>query len=160
MPRPFDVIQAGVATRDDEHDRRQRHLAVVEDERLDVAGKVMHGHKGEPGGGGRRLGERHADEQGADQAGPLGHRHGAEVVPRCLRVVERALDDAGDVADMLAGRQLGNDASPITMDGNLRGNDVRADRPGLEPVPGLLNHSGGSFVAGSLDAEDAHATPG
>jgi len=79
----------------------------------------MHGHKRQPGGGCRGLGERHADEQGADQPGPLGHRYSAEIAPRRLRIVERALDDAGDVANVLARCQLGNDASPVTMDGDL-----------------------------------------
>ena len=42
-PGVVDEIQAGVAAGDDEHDRRQRQLAVLQDERFDVAGEMMDG---------------------------------------------------------------------------------------------------------------------
>ncbi len=63
-----DQIQAGVAAGHDEHGRRQRQLAVCEDERLDVAGEMMHGHDRDAARPGERLRERDADEQRADQA--------------------------------------------------------------------------------------------
>ena len=40
-----------MAARHDEHDGRQRQLAVLEDERLDVAGEMMHGDERQASGG-------------------------------------------------------------------------------------------------------------
>ena len=51
-PGSRNAVQARVAARHDEHDRRQRQLAVLEHERLDVPGQVMHGderHRSRPG---------------------------------------------------------------------------------------------------------------
>ena len=42
MPGRVDEIEARVSAGHDEHDRRQRHLAVLQHERLDVAGEMMH----------------------------------------------------------------------------------------------------------------------
>ena len=65
----------------DEHDRRQRQLAVLQDERLDVAGQMVHGDERQAGRGRRRLRERHADQQRADQARALRDGDRAEIAP-------------------------------------------------------------------------------
>jgi hypothetical protein len=52
-----------MAAGDDQDDRRQRHLAVLEGERLDVAGQVMHRNERQPARPRQRLGEGDADQQ-------------------------------------------------------------------------------------------------
>ena len=66
--------------RHDEDGGRERQLAVREGQRLDVSGQVMHRDDRKSARPGERLGERDADEQRADEAGPLRHRDGADVV--------------------------------------------------------------------------------
>src|SRR5204862_6418739 len=107
-------------------------------------------------GRGRRLRERHAHEQRPDKAGTLRDRDGAEIAPSRGRLVERAVDNAADVADVLPRRQLGNDAAPFAMDLRLRRDNVRADGPGPRRVAGFLDDSRRCLVAGGLDAENPH----
>ena len=102
MPGPIDEIQARMPARHDQHDRRQRHLAVVQHERFDVAGEMMNADQRKIRGRRRRLRKRQADEQRTDQARAVGDRNGSEVAPGRRRVVQRALDDAADVANVLA----------------------------------------------------------
>ena len=64
--------------RDDEDDGRQRQLAVLEHERLDVAGKMMHGDERQSRRRRGRLRERHADEQRSHETGTLRHGNRAE----------------------------------------------------------------------------------
>src|SRR5262249_59114187 len=80
----------------------------------------------------------------------------AQGAPVAARFLERPLNDAADVANVLAGRELGYDAAPLTMDGDLRGNDVRTHRPGLRQVARFFDHGGGRFVAGGFDSQDSH----
>ena len=88
------------------------------------------GTSGMPRDQATRLRERHADQQRADEPRPLRHRDRPEVRSATPRLLERALDDAADVAQVLARRQLRHDAAPLPMDRGLRGDDVRAHRPG------------------------------
>jgi hypothetical protein len=81
LARLLDEVQAGVAARYDEDDCRMRELAVLQGQRLDVAGQVMHGNQRQPGGRGRRLGERHADEERSHEAGALSDGNGAQTAP-------------------------------------------------------------------------------
>ena len=62
------------------------------------------------------------------------------------------LDDAADVADVLARRQLRDDAAPLAMDRGLRRDDVRRDRPRTRGIAGLGDHRGRGLVAGRFDA--------
>ena len=126
-------IEAGVTAGDDEHDRRQRQRAVVQEERFDVPREMMHGHERQAERQRDRLGRGDADEQRPDEAGPLRDRDRAEVLPRRARFVERALEHAADVANVLPRRQLRHDAAPFAMDRDLRGDHARADRPRASP---------------------------
>ena len=112
-----------------EHDRRQRDRTVFEPDRFDVAGQVIDGDQRLVERPRRRLRERHAHEQRADQAGALRHRERIDVAPRRAAVGQRALDDAADVAHVLARRQLRHHAAPFAMDVDLRGDDVRSNLP-------------------------------
>ena len=156
--RPLDEIEAGVAAGDDQHDRGQRQLAVLQDERLDVAGEMMHGDERPSGGRGGGLGERHADQQRSDQAGALRHRNRAEIAPGRFRLAQRAIDDAADVADVLSRRELGHDTAPLLMDRHLRGDDVGPDRPGPGRIAGFVDDRSGRLVARGFDTQDQHRT--
>jgi hypothetical protein len=124
-----------------------------------VTREVMDRHQRKAGRRRRRLGERHADQKRSDETGTLRHRHGAQVGPGRLRLVEAALDDATDVANMLARGQLGHDPAPFAMNRHLRGDDVGSRRPRLRRVAGLFDDGGGSLVAGRFDSKDQHVKP-
>jgi len=149
-------IEARVPAGHDEHDGRQRHLAVLQDERFDVAGEMMHGDERQSGCRGSSLGEGDADQQGADESRTLRHRDGPEIGPPRLPLPEGAFDDPADVANVLARRELRHDAAPLAMDRHLRGDHVRADGPRLVRVAGLFDHGGRGFVAGGFNAENLH----
>ena len=53
------------------------------------------------------------------QPRPLGNGQRVHVRPAGARVCQRALDDATDVPDVLARRQLRHDAAPLAMDLDL-----------------------------------------
>jgi hypothetical protein len=143
-----------VPARHHEHDGRVRDLAVVEHQRLDVPGQVVHGHDRNAARGPDRLGEAHADEQRPHQPGALRHGDGVDVGPRRMGVTEGLLDYPDDVAQVLPCREFWHDATPLPMDRHLRGDDARAQLPGGRP--GRLDDGRGRLVAAALDAEHAH----
>ena len=73
-------IEAGVTTRHHERHEREREVAVLQEERLDVSGKVVHRHERTIQRERERLGERHADEQRTDEAGALSDGDGIELL--------------------------------------------------------------------------------
>ena len=148
-------VQARVAARDDQHRGGQRNLAVLEKDRLDVAGQMMHGDdRACRAPAAAAFANDDADEQRADEAGPLRHRERVDVVPADAGVRQRALDDAADVAHVLPRRDLRHDTAPLAMDVDLRRDHVRADPPRPRRVAGRRDDGGGGLVAGGLDAED------
>ena len=149
-------VEAGVPAGDDEHDRRQRQRPVVQDQRLDVAGEMVHGDERHVERHRHRLGRLQPDQQRADQARPLRHRDGTEIAPADAGVAQRPLEHAADVAQVLPRRELGHDPAPLAVERHLRGDDVRADAPGLVGRAGLLDDRRGGLVARALDAEDQH----
>ena len=68
-----------------------------------------------------------------------------------------ASNDAADVADVLPRRELGDDAAPLAVNRDLRGDDVGPDLPGADGIAGFGDDGGGRFVAGGLDREQHHA---
>jgi hypothetical protein len=100
-----------------------------------------------------RFRERHADQERPDQPRSLRHRNRIDVFELCPGGLERRPHDAADVADMLARRELGHHASPLAMDGRLRGHDIRADGPDAVLFG---DDRRGRFVARGLDAEHQH----
>ena len=108
-----------MTARHDQHDGRQRQLAVLQHERLDVAREVMDRHEREAGGGRRGLRKGDANEQRTHEAGALRHRDRSQVAPRGLGLLEAPLDDAADVPDVLPRRQLRHHAAPLAMNRHL-----------------------------------------
>src|SRR5439155_17230261 len=87
---------------------------------------------------------------------PLRNSDGAEIPPRTLPFVERPLDDAADVSDVLTRCQLGDDAAPLAVNRHLRGNHVGPDGPRPRHVGRFLHDSGGGLVTGGFDPENSH----
>jgi hypothetical protein len=154
-----DEIQARMTARHHQHGGRQRQLAMLQDERLDVAGEVMDRHERNAVRPGDRLGEGHADEQRAHETRPLRDRDRAEVRPRHGSLRERALHDAANVAQVLAGGQLGDDASPLAVDGVLRSDHVRLEQPRLRRIAGLGDNGRRRLVARCFDSQEIHGAP-
>ena len=72
------------------------HQPVGVDVRLDV----MHGDQGDAQGVGQRLRRRDADQQRAEQSGPVGDGDGINVLERQPRLLQRLRDDAVDLLDV------------------------------------------------------------
>jgi hypothetical protein len=104
----------------------------------------------------RRFRERHADQQGTDQTRPLRHRDRVKVVPAGAAIRERALDDAADVAHVLARRELRHHAAPFAMDVDLRRDDVGSDLPAVLSVGAALDQCGRGLVARGFNPQDQH----
>ena len=73
---------------------------------------------------------------------------------RIVKLDERTFDHAADVAHVLARGQFGHYTAPLAMDVDLRGDDVRTQRPGAVTI---LDDRRRRLVARRLDAEDQHA---
>jgi hypothetical protein len=149
-------IQAGVAARDDQHDGRQRQLAILEEQRFDVTGQMMHGHQRHPFRRRQRLRKRQSHEQRPHQSRSLRHGDGVHVVERHAALLERAFDDAADVADVLTRGELRHDAAPLAMNLGLGGDDVGSHSPGMFGRALVVDERGGRLVTRCLDAEEQH----
>jgi hypothetical protein len=118
---------------------------------------MMDGNQGTLEGRGERFREGHTDEERPDESGSLRDGDRIEITQRHIRRVEGRADDSTDVADVLPRRELGNDPTPLLMQGDLRRHDIRSDRPTLA---GLGHHGRRSLVARCLDPEHQHTKKG
>jgi hypothetical protein len=145
-----------MSARHDKDDRRKRDVPVLQKYRFDMSRKVMNGHDRFAQAGGHRLRKRHADKQRTDQAGPLRHRQGIDVVPRRLRIGQGAIDDTADIAHVLARRNLGYHPAPFAMDVDLGRDDIGPRGPRARFVARGRYHGGGCLITRCLDTEDVH----
>ena len=80
--------------------------------------------------------------------------------PRSLQVDDASasalLDDAADIANVLAGGQLGHHASPLAVNSYLGRDDIGTHGPGPGRIAGFFNDRGRCFVTRGFDAEDTH----
>ncbi len=83
---------------------------------------------GLPGGPREALGRLHADEQRADEPGPVGHRDAVDVGERDARARERLADHGADAAQVIPRRELRDDAAVRRVQRDLRVHDVAARR--------------------------------
>ena len=127
-----------------------------ERQRFDVPGQMVDGDDRDVPRPRIRLRERDAHEERTDEARPLRHGYGIDVVALCARLRERGFDDAADVAHVLPRRQLGDDAAPLAMDVVLRGDDRGPDDPGPRGVAGFGDDRRGRLVARGLNREQVH----
>ena len=145
-----------MSARDHEHHRGHRQFAVMQRHRLDMPREMVDADQRQPGSGRRGFRKGHTDQERPDQSGPLGHGYRTESGPRGVRIGQRRLDHAADVAHVLARRQFRHDPAPLAVNGHLRGDDVRTNHPRLRGVAGLFDHSGGRFVAGRFYSKYLH----
>ena len=115
-----------------------------------MAFEVVHADERRAVHPGERLGRRAADEQRADEPGPLGDRDAVEIAQPDARLRERAANDGHDRLEVAARGQLGHDAAVRGVDVVLGGDDAR------EHLAPAVDDGGGGLVARGLDAQDDH----
>ncbi len=135
-----------------EHDRGQlglrwNVLGLVQPVRVHVALEVIHPDEGQT----RRERETarvvRADEQATDEPGPDGRGDGVDLGELPTRVTQRLLGDDIDRAEVLASRDLGDDAAGVLVD-ELGRHDVRTN------PPAVLHDRDAGLIARRLERED------
>ncbi len=99
------------------------------------------------------LGLAEADEEGPDETRPRGRRDEADVSESRPCAGERLVEKGGEILEVGAGRDLGDDASPGPVRGDLRRDD-RGEDPSL-----TVDEGDRRLVAGGLDPERQHGLP-
>jgi len=115
---------------------------------MDVAFEMVHGDQRFFESEGQGLRVTDADQQGSGQAGALGYGDGVHGIVGVFCVRKCLANHRHDGAQMLAGGQLGNHTAV-----GLVGRDLGGDHVGDELLARAYD-GGGSFVAGTFDAED------
>ncbi len=126
---------------------------MFDERRADVSLQVVDGEQRQVALPGDRLGRADADQQRADEPGPLRHRDRVDVVERRLRLFQRLFDDDPDRLHVVARGKFRHDPAERAVDVDLRGDDRRAH------VGAVVDDRGGRLVAGGLDAEDPGHDP-
>ena len=132
---------------------------MLEDDGFDVSDEVIHGDDGPIERRGQRLRKRDADQQRSHETRSLRHGQGVDVAPTPAAVLQRALGDTADVANVLARRDLRHHAAPLPMNLDLRRDDVRQDTPRLRRITRRRDEGRGGLVTGCLNAKDVHGYP-
>ena len=132
---------------------RRLHRLRLEVRRGDVALQVIDRRERQPPRGGQPLGGRDADEQRADEPGPLRDRDELDVVEPHAGAGERVVDDGVDELEVMARGDLRHHAAVAVVDA-LRGDDVRAD------LPRRRDDGRAGVVAARLEREDQSAPAG
>ena len=134
------VDEEGVAARHEQHDERQLERRLLEQRRVEVGLEVVDGDERHVPGQRQGLGRGHADEQRADQAGPVGGGHGVDVAVLVLRgavgqarLDEGLRDDGHEEVDVGAAGDLGHDAAVAGVEVDLAA-DHRRQRPRCPPA--------------------------
>ena len=112
----------------------------------------MHRDRGDLPAPGEGSPDRGSDEERADEPGAAGIGDAFQVRGAPLRLRERVADEGEHPADVVARRDLGDDATVLGMQGDLAVQPVRhqPEAPVVEGHPG--------FVARGFDAEHQHGT--
>jgi hypothetical protein len=92
---------------------------MLQEQRFNVSGEMVDGDERTIERQRQRLGERHTDQERPDQSRALRHRDRIELGQIGLGRIERCANDAANVADVLARRELRHDTAPLAMDGHL-----------------------------------------
>ena len=155
-PLPRHLVEVRMPARDHQHDRRQGHRAAFHDERFDMSGQMLHADEGHAEGRGGRFGEGDAHEQRSDQPRSLRDRDCVKAIPAGVRLLQRPIDDAADVAHMLARGKFRDNAAPGAVDLRLGRDDVRTHVPRPGGIAGVGHHRGSRLVARGLDGKQQH----
>ena len=116
------------AAREQAEERRLERIG-LEVERRDVALEVVDGDERQPARPGERLRRGEADEQRADEPGPLGDGDSLDVVERHAGRSERLAHDRSDELEVAPRRDLGHDAAVAGVEIGLRRDDEESTRP-------------------------------
>ncbi len=127
-------------------------LALVEEDGVNVAFKMVDGDERKILREGQRLGIGDADEQRAGETWAGGDSDGVKVAEADLRLLNRCTHDRNDGAEMLATGEFRDDSAVARVSGDLRCDDGRK-RAGT-----ALDDSSSGLVAGRLDGEDEAVT--
>jgi hypothetical protein len=141
-----------VPTRDEQRGEGRGRPRMLQRRRKEMPFHVMHANDGLAGRVGEGLGVAHANEQRADEPRGVRDRNGIDVIERHPCIRERLLRHGDNRGEMLARGNLGHHATEEAVH-ILRENHQRVERRRARRT----THDGGrGFVAGALDAEDAH----
>ena len=140
---------------DDQAEQRERRLGrewldageIGQPVGIDVALDVIDRHERQVMGRRHRLGDADADQQRADQAGPVGDGHRIEIGPSHAGLLERRLHGRDDPAQLLTGRHLRHDAAGRRVERDLGGDLVRLD------APAAVDYGNPGLVAAGLDGQ-------
>lgn len=137
-----------MSSRDDKADAGEIWGSSLKPVGIDVSLEVVYAEEGEAVGEGDGLGDVHPHQEGAGETRSNGNGNAIKVAPAGLG---HGLFDNGDRGhQVLAGGNLGDDATVSGMNVHLRGDDVGED------LPPVLDNGGCCFVAGGLDAKELH----
>ena len=112
--------------------------------------EVVHTDEREPARERQSFRGGHPHGERADETGAPRHRHGIDLAKADGRLFQRLVEHGQQTLDVLAGRELGNDAPEATVEGRLRSDDVAADGGAVR------DHRRGRLIAGGLQPEDEH----
>ena len=115
---------------------------------MDVAFQMVDGDEGQVVGEGKSFGVGDAHQKRSRETGAAGDGDGVEIREGDVGLGECGADHGNNSSEMLAGSQLGNDASIAGVGGDLGGND------GAERARAALDDGGGGLVAGGFDGQD------
>ena len=114
---------------------------------IDVAPEVVDAGQGLVPGRRQPLPHAHPDQQAADQAGAAGDGDEVEVRGLDRGLLEGEVEEAGQPLEVVAGRQLGDDAAEVLVQVDLGVDDVGED------LAAVLDDRDRGLVAGRFDAQ-------
>ena len=144
-------VEVGVAAGDDEGKEggfgvAEQEVGVIHEDGVDVAFEVVDAEQGFSEAKGEGLGVGDADEQGAGETGASGDSDGVEILEVDAGLGDGGAGDGDDVAEVLAGGKLGDDAAVGAVEGDLAGDHAR------KGFGAVAHDGGGGLVTGALDA--------
>ncbi|OIQ78955.1 beta-galactosidase YesZ [mine drainage metagenome] len=148
-PQGGDVEQHRVPARHEQRNEGEIQRRVRQQRRQQMTFEVVHAQQRPVGGQRQRRGQPGTDQQRAGQTGTLRVGDHVDVAQRAAGVGQRALHQRQRARDVVARRQLRDDAAVIAVH-----RDLRVQRVGEQPVRAVVDcHAG--LVARRFQAEHA-----
>ena len=143
-------VEVGVAAGNHQGHQGEGRRLLGEKGRQDMGPEVVDPGQRQALPEGQGLGHGHADHQGADEPGPLGHGQAVQVLKRHSGLVQGRLDHRQNVLQVPPGRQLRHHPAvggvQLELGGHHRGEDA----------PAVRHYCGRGLIAGSLYPQDQH----
>ena len=142
----LDPVEVGVPAGDHQGHQGKGGRVIGQEGRQDMGLEMVHPGQGQLVGEGQGLGHRHADDQGADQPGALGHGQAVQVAQGHPGLGQGALNHRQDVFQVPPGGDLRHHPAVggvgLELGGHHGGQDTAA----------VGHHRGRGFIAGGFDA--------